>query len=82
MRKSFPPPSSRHSVSSFNAVALPAQVTATLHHDLAISGWLCPVSGAQLAIDVHLVDEEPFHDIELDLQGRIGDFLLEGAANV
>ena len=64
------------------AVALPAQVTATLHHDLAISGWLCPVSGAQLAIDVHLVDEEPFHDIELDLQGRIGEFLLEGAANV
>lgn len=64
------------------SVTLPQQVAGTLHHDLAVTGWLCPTSGAQLAVDIHLVGEEPFHDIDIDLERRIDQFLIEEASNV
>lgn len=47
--------------------ALPPTAGDTLHADLAVTGWACPKTGALLGIDVHLNDEEPCHDIELDL---------------
>jgi N-methylhydantoinase B len=49
------------------AVELPDRVGGTLHEDLQVTGWLCPESGALLAVDIHLADEEPFHDLDLDL---------------
>ncbi|WP_411733432.1 hydantoinase B/oxoprolinase family protein [Paeniglutamicibacter sp.] len=50
---------------------LPERVGRSLHRDLAVVGWLCPVSGALLAVDIHLVAEEPFHDLDLDLGSDI-----------
>lgn len=50
------------------AMALPASVGESLHADLAVTGWACPLTGALLAVDVHRRDEEPFHDIELDFE--------------
>jgi N-methylhydantoinase B len=51
------------------ALLLPPRVGATLHEHLAVTGWLCPVSGHLLAVDVHLKDEGPFDDVDLDLSG-------------
>jgi len=39
----------------------------SLHADLRITSYYCPVSGALLAVDVHRADESPLDDIELDL---------------
>ncbi|MEV6161896.1 hydantoinase B/oxoprolinase family protein [Streptomyces sp. NPDC052052] len=50
------------------ALTLPPSVGATLHADLTVTGWACPRTGALLAVDVHLRDQEPFHDLELDLE--------------
>jgi N-methylhydantoinase B len=38
----------------------------TLHEDLAMTAFYCPRSGIQLAVDVHLRDQEPFDDLDLD----------------
>lgn len=51
------------------AMVLPAQIGDNLHTDLAVTGWACPVTGALLAVDVHLRDQEPLHDIDLHLTG-------------
>lgn len=60
------------------APRLPAQVVATLHPDLTMTGWACPVSGHLLAIDVHRTDQEPSHDLDLDLASPLLADLLEG----
>lgn len=56
------------------AMTLPAAAGRTLHDDLAVTGWACPATGALLAVDVHLRREEPFHDLDLDLDS------IEGSA--
>lgn len=48
-------------------ITLPPESRATLHPDLTASGWACPKTGALLAVDVHLKDQEPLHDLDLDL---------------
>jgi len=40
----------------------------TLHADLVMTAFYCPLSGIQLAVDVHRVEDEPLHDLDLDLQ--------------
>jgi N-methylhydantoinase B len=50
------------------AVARPADAAAhgiTLHEELAMTVFYCPVSGIQLAVDVHRAGEAPLDDIEL-----------------
>ncbi len=37
----------------------------TLHHELAMTAYYCPVSGYQLAVDVHRSTESPLHDLDL-----------------
>ncbi|MFI8092139.1 hydantoinase B/oxoprolinase family protein [Streptomyces sp. NPDC086080] len=49
------------------ALTLPPSVGAPLHSDLTVTGWACPRTGSLLAVDVHLSDQEPFHDLDLDL---------------
>jgi N-methylhydantoinase B len=39
----------------------------TLHADLAMTAFYCPRSGVQLAVDVHRRDEEPFDDLDLEV---------------
>jgi N-methylhydantoinase B len=51
-------------------IRLPAQVGARLHERLTATGWLCPVTGSLLAVDVHLKDQEPLDDIDLDLSAE------------
>lgn len=46
---------------------LPAPVGATLHPDLTVTGWADPATGVLLAVDIHERDQEPFHDIDLEL---------------
>ncbi|ULP41602.1 hydantoinase B/oxoprolinase family protein [Mycobacterium lentiflavum] len=46
---------------------LPAVVIKTLHPDLATTGWVCPHTGHLLAVDIHRRDQEPSHDLDLDL---------------
>lgn len=53
------------------SLPLPERVGGALHPDLTATGWLCPSTGALLAVDVHLAAEEPFHDVELDLASGI-----------
>ena len=52
------------------AVAVPVPLNwpagTSLHPELAVTGWACPVSGALLAVDVHRRDTEPRHDLLLD----------------
>ncbi|MFE4754956.1 hydantoinase B/oxoprolinase family protein [Streptomyces mirabilis] len=48
-------------------IELPDRERSTLHEDLTVTGWACPVSGSLLAVDVHRADAEPIHDLELDL---------------
>ena len=43
----------------------PAGYGITLHRDLAMTAFYCPLSGVQLAVDTHLRDEEPFDDLDL-----------------
>ena len=38
-----------------------------LHDQLVLTAWYCPVSGEQLAVDIHRKDEPPLDDILLDL---------------
>jgi N-methylhydantoinase B len=47
--------------------ALPDEVVATLHPELTVTGWACPQTGHLLAVDVHRRDQEPPHDLDLDL---------------
>lgn len=37
-----------------------------LHEELTATVWYCPVSGAQLAVDIHRKDEAPLDDVVLD----------------
>ncbi|MFC8511836.1 hydantoinase B/oxoprolinase family protein [Streptomyces sp. NPDC057257] len=37
----------------------------TLHEDLTMTAFSCPVSGIQLAVDVHRRDQSPLDDLEL-----------------
>lgn len=53
-------------------LSLPSASGASLHPDLAVTGWACPLTGALLAVDVHLRDEQPLHDIDLDLDSLAG----------
>lgn len=53
-------------------MTLPSEAARTLHDDLAVTGWACPTTGALLAVDVHLRDEAPFHDVDLDLDSLTG----------
>nr|WP_055512771.1 hydantoinase B/oxoprolinase family protein [Streptomyces aurantiacus] len=46
---------------------LPDEVVSTLHPDLTVTAWACPVSGHLLAVDVHRRDQDPAHDLDLDL---------------
>ena len=48
-------------------MTLPAQSGATLHRDLAVTGWACPRTGALLAVDVHLRDQDPIQDVDLEM---------------
>jgi N-methylhydantoinase B len=48
-------------------IQLPSRVGDTIHDDLTATGWLCPVSGHLLSVDIHRKDQEPFHDLDLDL---------------
>jgi N-methylhydantoinase B len=48
-------------------IQLPSRVGDTLHDELTATGWLCPVSGHLLSVDLHLKDQDPFHDLDLDL---------------
>lgn len=43
----------------------PAGHGITLHEDLAMTAYYCPVTGVQLAVDVHRRDEKPLDDIDL-----------------
>lgn len=50
------------------AVAQPVDPAAhgiTLHEDLTVTAFTCPLSGIQLAVDVHRRDEDPLDDFEL-----------------
>ncbi|RBY79854.1 hydantoinase B/oxoprolinase family protein [Geodermatophilus sp. TF02-6] len=53
-------------------LSLPPAAGDTLHPDLTVTGWACPATGALLAVDVHLRDEEPFSDLDLDLNSLGG----------
>lgn len=46
---------------------LPTDVTAQLHHELQVTGWACPSTGALLGVDVHPRNEEPLDDLDLDI---------------
>ena len=48
---------------------LPDEVVSTLHPELMVTAWACPVSGHLLAVDVHRRGQEPSHDLDLDLTG-------------
>jgi N-methylhydantoinase B len=50
-----------------------------LHHDLAMTGFHCPVSGELLALDIHPVGEPPGDDVLLDLDSV--DHLLARTRN-
>ena len=39
-----------------------------LHEQLALTTYYCPISGAQLAVDIHRKDEQPSHDVVLDMR--------------
>ena len=43
----------------------------TLHDDLAMTVYYCPLSGVQLAVDYHRKDQDPVDDIDLDLVGSL-----------
>ncbi|MFE2188251.1 hypothetical protein [Streptomyces sp. NPDC059455] len=58
------------------APQLPDQVVSSLHPDLTVTSWACPVSGHLLAVDVHRHDREPAHDLELDLASSVLGELL------
>lgn len=45
----------------------PPELGILLHRDLVVTTFLCPVSGVQLAVDVHRRDEMPVDDVVLDL---------------
>lgn len=45
----------------------PRSLGLTLHAELTLTEWVCPLSGESLAVDVHRVDEEPIEDLLLDL---------------
>lgn len=50
------------------AVAQPVDAAAlgiTLHEDLAMTAFYCPVSGVRLAVDVHWRHEAPFDELDL-----------------
>ena len=51
---------------------LPPTSGDNLHPDLMVTGWACPRTGALLAVDVHVHVEEPFHDVDLDLDSLSG----------
>lgn len=53
-------------------LTLPPSSGDNLHPDLAVSGWACPMTGALLAVDVHLRDQTPLHDLDLDLDSIAG----------
>jgi N-methylhydantoinase B len=48
-------------------IQLPPRVGDSLHDELTATGWLCPVSGHLLSVDIHRKDQDPFHDLDLDL---------------
>jgi N-methylhydantoinase B len=48
-------------------IRLPSRVGDTLHDELTATGWLCPVSGHLLSVDIHRRDQHPVHDLDLDL---------------
>jgi N-methylhydantoinase B len=41
----------------------------TLHVDLAMTAFYCPLSGAQLAVDYHRLEEAPLDDLDLSFKG-------------
>jgi N-methylhydantoinase B len=43
----------------------PSAHSITLHADLTMTAFYCPVSGAQLAVDYHRADESPVDDLDL-----------------
>ncbi|MBS0339678.1 MAG: hydantoinase B/oxoprolinase family protein [Proteobacteria bacterium] len=47
--------------------AAPAEWGITLHENLALTAWHCPLSGDLLAVDVHERDRPPQDDVVLDL---------------
>ncbi len=47
------------------ALTLPAASGRSLHAELTVTGWACPLTGALLGVDVHLRGQGPFHDLDL-----------------
>jgi N-methylhydantoinase B len=45
----------------------PALHGISLHPDLAMTAFYCPVTGVQLAVDVHRRDDQPFDDLDLEV---------------
>jgi N-methylhydantoinase A/oxoprolinase/acetone carboxylase beta subunit/N-methylhydantoinase B/oxoprolinase/acetone carboxylase alpha subunit len=39
-----------------------------LHEELTMTGFFCPISGEMLSLDVHRRGDEPFDDLDLDLE--------------
>ncbi|KAE8765743.1 hydantoinase B/oxoprolinase family protein [Georgenia thermotolerans] len=58
------------------ALALPERAGATLHEDLAVTGWACPVTGHLLAVDVHPAGTDPIDDLDLSLDDRAARLTL------
>lgn len=48
------------------AIQLPQQVVGSLHTDLTVRGWACPVSGHLLGVDIDWADGTAFDDFEID----------------
>ncbi|MCC6780788.1 MAG: hydantoinase B/oxoprolinase family protein [Hyphomicrobiales bacterium] len=46
----------------------PAELGIRLHAELAVTTYYCPISGAQIAVDIHRKDESPGDDVVLDLE--------------
>ena len=45
----------------------PGDFGIVLHEELLMTGFFCPISGEMLSLDIHRRDDEPFDDLDLDL---------------
>ena len=48
------------------AIQLPEQVVGSLHADLGVVGWACPVTGHLLGVDIDRKDAQQIDDFEID----------------
>lgn len=61
------------------AIKLPEQVVGSLHVDLAVRGWACPVTGHLLGVDIDWAGADPFDDIEIDITSARNQELARAA---